>query len=185
MVQEQNDGAGGEAESPLTEYIVNIEQSENHGRALVMLIMGRRCYEDRQTDEEAPTNARGIQRLIKRISDHCRQTPDYLMADTPLKEAVFRVMLSLGNQPITPEKVSETLSEQWAMTPYPRDISPSKLQKLMDNSEYYCITRVPGPEPEVEEPEPPAEPPIDITAEVAAEAQPESASEEATGDAPE
>ena len=181
MVQEQNNGASGEAESPPAEYIVDIEQAEHHGRALAMLIMGRRCYEDRQTDEEAPTNARGIQRLIKRISDHCRQTPDYLLADTPLKEAVFRVMLSLGNQPVTPEKVSETLSEQWAMTPYPRDISPGVLKKLMDNSESYCIARVPGPEPEVEEPEPPAEPPLDITA----EAQQESASEEATVDATE
>ena len=184
MVQQQNDGAGAEAESPPAEYIVDIEQAELHGRALAMLIMGRRCYEDRQTDEEVPTTARGIQRLIKRISDHCRQTSDYLLADTPLKEAVFRVMLSLGNQPVTPEKLSETLSEQWAMTPYPRDISPGVLQKLMDNSESYCIVRVPGPEPEVEEPEPQAEPPLDITAEAAGETPQEAATEEAANDEP-
>ena len=184
MVQEKNDG-NGEAESPPAEYIVDIERAELNGRALAMLISDRRCYEDRQLEEEIPTSPRGLQRLIKRISDHCRQTSDYLVPDTPLKEAVFRVMLSLGNKPVTPERISETLSEQWAMTTYPRDISPGVIQKLMDNSEFYCIARLPGPEPEVEEPEPQAEPPLEITAEVADETPDESASEEVADEEPE
>jgi hypothetical protein len=185
MVQDKQDATNGEAESPPAEYVVDVEHAELHGRDLAMLISGRRCYEDRQTDDEVPTTPRGLQRLIKRISDHCRQTSDYLLPDTPIKEAVFRVMLSSGNAPVTPERVSETLAEQWAMTPYPRDISPAVIQKLMDHSESYCIVRVPGPEPEVEEPEPQAEPPVDTSAEVAAETPQEAPSEAVAAEDPE
>ena len=32
------------------------------------------------------------------------------------------------------------------MTPFPRDTSPQVIQRLLDNSAYYCIVAVPDPE---------------------------------------
>ncbi len=168
-MQQQTEVVKEEGDAPPPEYVVDIEQADFHGRALGMLIAGRRCYESRQADPEVPTTTRAIKKVIKRIADHCNETSDYLLPDTPLKEAVFRVMLSGGNKPVTPERVSQVLTERWAMTPYPRDISAPVIQKLMDSSESYCIVRLPGPEPEVEESEADEEPPIDIPAETASE----------------
>ncbi len=169
MMQQQTEVLKEEGDPTPPEYVVDIEQTDFHGRALGMLIAGRRCYEDRQVDPEVPTSSRDIKKVVKRIADHCQETSDYLLPDTPLKEAVFRVMLAGGNKPVTPEQVSQALTERWAMTPYPRDISAPVVQKLMDSSESYCIVRLPGPEPEVEEPEADEEPPIDIPAETASE----------------
>ena len=168
-MQQQPEVVEEEGDAPPPEYVVDIEQADFHGRALGMLIAGRRCYESRQADPEIPTSSRGLKKVIKRIADHCNETSDYLLPDTPLKEAVFRVMLAGGNKPITPGQVSQFLAERWAMTPYPRDISAPVIQKLMDSSESYCIVRLPGPEPEVEESEADEEPPIDIPAETASE----------------
>ncbi len=170
MMQQQTEVVKEEGDALPPEYVVDIEQADFHGRALGMLIAGRRCYESRQADPEVPTSSRGIKKVVKRIADHCTETSDFLLPDTPLKEAVFRVMLAGGNKPVTPEQVSQVLAERWAMTPYPRDISAPVIQKLMDSSESYCIVRVPGPEPDVEEPEADEEPPIDIPAETASEA---------------
>ncbi len=175
MMQQQTEAVNEEGNAPLPEYMVDIERADFHGRALGMLIAGRRCYESRQADPEVPTSTRAIKKVIKRIADHCNETSDYLLPDTPLKEAVFRVMLSGGNKPVTPDQVSQVLAERWAMTPYPRDISARVIQKLMDTSESYCIVRLPGPEPEVEEPEADEEPPIDIPADTASETAEEEA----------
>ncbi len=169
MMQQQAEVVKDEGDAPPPEYVVDVEQADLHGRAVGMLIAGRRCYECRQADPEVPTSSREIKKVLKRIVDHCHETSDYLLQDTPLKEAVFRVMLAGGNKPITPEQVRVILAERWAMTPYPRDISPRVLQKLMDSSESYCVVRLAGPEPEVEEPEADEEPPIDIPAETASE----------------
>ena len=158
-MMQQTEVLKAEEDAPPPEYIVDIEQADLHGRALGMLIAGRRCYESRQADPEVPTSSRAILKVVKRIADHCRETSDYLLPDTPLKEAVFRVILAGGNKPITPEQVGQVLAERWAMTPYPRDISARVIQKLMDSSESYCIVRLPGPEPEVEEPEADEAPP--------------------------
>ncbi len=169
MMQQHTEVVKEEGDTPPPEYVVDIEQADFHGRALGMLIAGRRCYESRQADPEVPASSRAMKKVIKRIADHCNGTSDYLLPDTPLKEAVFRVMLAGGNKTVTPEQVSRILAERWAMTPYPRDVSARVIQKLMDSSESYCIVRLPGPEPEVEEPEADEEPPIDIPAETASE----------------
>ena len=89
--------------------------------------------------------------FLKRIVAHCTDTPDYLLPDTPLKEAIFRVLLSRGNKPVNAEEISRELSEKWANTPYPRDVSTGVIQRLLEHSDTYCIARVPEPEPEPEE----------------------------------
>ena len=55
--------------------------------------------------------------------------------------------------PTTPDSISEILSEKWAMTAYPRDITPRVIQRLLDNSQAYGIFRILDPEPEEPEEE--------------------------------
>ncbi len=99
MMQQQTEVVKEEGDAPPPEYVVDIEQADFHGRALGMLIASRRCYESRQADPEVPTSSRAIKKVVKRIADHCNGTPDYLLPDTPLKEAVFtRWNMSLSYQ---------------------------------------------------------------------------------------
>jgi len=148
----QTETEGEENEGPQPQYYVSTETAEASNRALPLLIASRRCFMDQQADEEPPTLESDPQEFIDRIASHCKDTSDYLLPDTPLKEAVFRTILAGGNQPMTPGEISEILSDKWAMTPYPREISPAVIRKLLDTSQYYCIAQIPVPETE-EEPE--------------------------------
>ena len=173
----QGDASEDEEEKPQPQYLIDVEAADASSRSLPVMIASRRCFTCVQADEEPPSPSSDAAQYRKRIVDHCVGTEDYLLPDTPLKEAIFRVMLSRGNKPVTAQEVSQVLSEKWAMTPYPRDVAPGVIQRLMDNSESYCITRLPEPEPEPE-PEPqvaPIEdvPPSEVADEVANDASDE------------
>ena len=121
--------------------------SGGHGRSVTAVIGERRCRTHRRPELEdaAP------QDLIDQITEHCKDTSDYLLPDTPIKEAIFRVLLSNGNEPLTPDEVGQILSDRWAMSASPRDLSHWVVQRLMEHSSNYFVTRVPEPEPPPEE----------------------------------
>ena len=157
QIQAGGTDAGEEDDKPLPQYVIDIESAASHNRAITLLIGSRRCYVDQQSDGESSAADASVKQYIRRIATHCAETADFLLPDTPLKEAIFRVMLAGGNKPINAEEISEILSEKWAMTAYPRDISKEVIQKLMETGNTYCIMRL--PDPEVEEPEPVVETP--------------------------
>ena len=146
-----------EEDKPSPHYLVDADEAAARGRALPMLVASRRCYTCRDADEDKPVESTDAQPYIERIAEHCATTPDYVLPDTPLKEAIFRVMLAGSNEPKTAQDISEVLSEKWELTAYPRDVSPRVIQRVLDSSQAYGIARLPEPEPE-EEPEPEAEP---------------------------
>ena len=144
---EQESGSEGEnGEGPAGRYFIDIEMAGSRLRSLPLMVADRRCYACRQADDEDLQAISGLQPNIERIAEHCAHTPDYLPPDTPLKEGAFRVILAGGNQPMTAEEISQILAEKWEMTPFPRDLSPKVLQRLLDTSESYCIERMPEPE---------------------------------------
>ena len=155
-------GAQGEdkEEKPAPRYVVSSEVAVARGRSLALLMATRRCYTCQQADEEEPSLSSDADLFLERIVEHCGQTSDYLLPDIPLKEAIFRTILARRNEPTTPEEISQLFSEQWAMAPYPREVSPGVIQRLLDHSESYCIVKVAEPEPaETSEPEESSEEP--------------------------
>ena len=152
-----SDENGGEEEHVLPKYLIDFDAGTTAGRSIPMLIASRRCYLCQQVDEDAPTDLEP-QQFIDRITEHCAAERDYLLADTPLKEAIFRVLLANGNEPMDAEEISAVLTEKWAMTPFPRNTAADVIGRIADNSRSYCIARVPEPEPEIiaveQEPEP-------------------------------
>ena len=82
--------------------------------------------------------------LVMQIVYQVAETEDYLLPDTPLKEAIFRVLLANDNKPMGPQSISSVLEEKWQLSPYPRDISASTITKLLDHSDPYCIVRTAG-----------------------------------------
>ena len=167
------EGAQGEDdEKPQPTYFIDPELAEATKRSLSLLVASKRCYLCQQADEQEVPPSPDAQPYIDRIVEHCSLTADYLLADTPLKEAIFKVILAGGNEPKTAEEISQVLSEKWAMAPYPRQLEPWVIQRLLDNSQSYCISRVPEPEPE----EPPEEAVVAVE-ETPAESEGEAAAE--------
>ena len=150
-------------EKPPPRYFVDVEAANAQNRALPVLIASRRCHACQQADDEQPSASSDVKPYAERIAEHCGQTSDYLLPDTPLKEAIFRVLLAGSNEPMTADEISQIFTEKWELTAYPRDVSPGVIQRLLDHSESYCIARL--PEPEAEEGDEAEETPDDPPAE--------------------
>ena len=133
-ITQQND----EADS-YRPFFISEEHAAGAGAALPLMIANRLGYMDRQALEEEPTAGSDIQPLIDLIVASSSNDTDYLLPDTPLKEALFRILLANGNEPMTAEQISEILNERWAMSAYPRNLSPHVINRILEHSANYCI----------------------------------------------
>ena len=147
-IERKNGPPDENGDGPLHRYFVDAELAETGHRALSLMIAGKRCFVCQQADEEKPSASADVNPYIKRIVQHCSQESDYMLPDTPIKEAIFRVLLSGGKKLMNAQEISDILSEKWALTAYPRDISRRVIQRLLEHSESYCIAQVPEPESE-------------------------------------
>ena len=129
-------------------FVISEEQAARIGAALPLIIADRLGYMDRQALEEEPTPDSDIQPYIDLIVASSSHDADYLLPDTPLKEALFRLILANGNQPMTPDQISETLTQRWAMSAYPRNLSPHVINRILENSANYCIIPLDSPDEE-------------------------------------
>lgn len=130
-----------EAAASERKYEISESAAEETGRSLPLLVHRRLCWMCRQESEGlAEALASEPDEFMEKISDHCSQEPDYLLPDTPMKEAVFRIILSRRNAPSTAAEISETLSEKWMATQFQRDTTPRVITRLLDSArDYYCI----------------------------------------------
>lgn len=144
-ITQQND----ETESNRT-FVISEEHAASVGAALPLMIANRLGYMDRQALEEDPTADSDIQPLIDLIVASSSGDADYLLPDTPLKEALFRIILANGNEPMSAERISEILNERWAMSAYPRNLSAHVINRLLENSANYCIVPVEQPKEDEE-----------------------------------
>ncbi len=124
-------------------YFIDPERAGASGRSLPVLVANRLCYMCRQGYEDEQIVTSDPQDFIDLIVGHCSSEQDFLLPDTPMKEAIFRIILNNSNEPMTAEEISADLSSRWPMT---RITSPEVIQRLLDNSTYYCIGPVPVPE---------------------------------------
>jgi hypothetical protein len=127
---------------PAIKYHIDTDTTEGPA-SISLIISDRRCYQCQQGEDFEEVIQKNPAELIEQINAHCATTSDYLLPDTPLKEAVFRLILAGGNQPIDAEEVSKDLTERWAMSAYPRDVSPTIARRLLDNGEAYGIAALP------------------------------------------
>ena len=127
-------------------YYIDLDGAAERGQSMVAIIAARKCYEHRSVADSTGDSKPAAH--VKEIAGHCADTADYLLPDTPLKEAIFRLLLAGGNKETTAAEVSQGLEARWTMSSYPRIISPDVIGRLLANSSSYGIVAVPEPEPE-------------------------------------
>ncbi len=125
-----------------TRYHIDLAGADERGRALKYMIAARGGYIFQQSMAESVIDEMDPQDLIQQIVDQVANTSDYLLPDTPLKEAVFRVIIANSNEPMTAEEVSKMLKEKWSLSPYPREVSSEVIEKILPTCQSYCIVAV-------------------------------------------
>ena len=127
-------------------YNVDIDGERISGGSAAALVATRRCRDCIELDDGDLTGDPA--EAIAMIAEHCSNTSDYLLDDTPLREAVFRLILEGGNEPRSAEEISEALIGRWSSNPA-RDISAGVVGRLLEHGRSYRL--VPFEEPEEEE----------------------------------
>ena len=121
-------------------YFLSLDFANDKRRSLPLIVYGRQCRICRREVEIEQAIFASAQYFMEVIVERCSHEPDYLLPDTPMKEAIFRVLLASGNKRMTAEEISDILSLKWAITPFPRDTSPLVIRRLLESArDYYCI----------------------------------------------
>lgn len=124
-------------------YYADIDGERISGGSAAALVATRRCRDCIELDDGDLTG--DPVEAVAMIAEHCSTTADYLLDDTPLREAVFRVILEGGNEPRTAEEIGEALVSRWSSNPS-RDISARVVARLLDHGRSYRLVPVEEPE---------------------------------------
>lgn len=79
---------------------------------------------------------------VVQIRDCCSKSRDYIRPNMPLREAVFRVILANGNQPLDAEEICQQL-EWMGYGERARFISPATIQRLLGYDSFYGFVTAP------------------------------------------
>lgn len=75
------------------------------------------------------------------IAECCGNDPSFITPFTPTAEALFRLFLAEGNQPMTPAQLEEELKARLGYSRGYRDTSAATIQRLLENTTSYGFRR--------------------------------------------
>lgn len=123
-------------------YNVSTSLAIDQNRSLPTLLTSRLDYITQGGIDPNPPAESDIAPILDLLANVSSTKDDYLLPDTPLKEAIFRVILANHNQPMSAIEISKDLSRRWAETTNSRDLSANVIEKLLANSKTYCISAI-------------------------------------------
>ena len=96
---------------------------------------------DRAATEPPDAQQRAALPGFAEIRRHCSKESGYLTAETPVIEALFRIFLANGNQPIDLDTIREQLAAYVPPGERPRSYTPELLQRLLETDNRYGLRR--------------------------------------------
>ena len=125
-------------------FMIDVERLAAQGRSLQLLLLHRRCASCWGTLIQEPAQGLNIDAAehLEQIARQCSGTPDFIHPELPVMEAVFRILLSNVNVPMTVEAIYETLRERWLDSPNPRTPSLEQLYRLLSGDTFYGIREI-------------------------------------------
>ncbi len=135
MSEEANDELDGER------WFIDLDWYQANKRsfsAIAQHCLCDKCRQDLKTDGgEIPAD-----KLLATIKDCCSKQPDFIIAELPILESVFRILLTNGNRPVSMKELGEKLSE-WRGG-YPSSNAGEKLSRLLASDSFYGLRRYQG-----------------------------------------
>ena len=129
-------------------YAIDPAWYEQRQVSLAYVAHLRRCQDCR---EGRPPAGKGRKRAKKdpgwedemgAITSCCSQKSGYITAQTPLLEAVFRLLLKSGNRPLSTQEMHQGIQEAWVAGITPRDPSLPHLRRLLSRQDAYGLRRL-------------------------------------------
>ena len=121
-------------------YQVSTSLANEQNRSLPALLTSRLDYVTQGGVDQNPSADSNIAPILDLLANVSSTKDDYLLPDTPLKEAIFRVILANKNKPMSANEISEQLSNRWSESTNSRNISANVIERLLSNRQTYCIS---------------------------------------------
>jgi hypothetical protein len=152
-----------EAQEITTErYHIEPQWFDAHGRSFVTFVASRMCADTQaklgtEVEERVATVDKTGKVVFERqmvpfgsnpfkiIRECCSHTKGYISGALPLQEALFRVLLASGNQPMSVEELKDQLDEWYASSGRRRYVELATIKRLMDHDRFYGFRRIDTP----------------------------------------
>jgi len=135
-------------------YYIDENWYNEHSRSFRTMALERLCDSCKhklgtETQERVPTiDARGrvvfelrsvpfAQNPLSVIRSCCSKRREYISGETPLAEAIFRVMLASGNQPMESDRLREEMNAYVGMGERPQAITSELIERVIQHDDYY------------------------------------------------
>ena len=118
------------------QWAIDLNWLKNNNRSFHILARGVLCPKCRKklnadTIEVKPSD------LIKAVHDCCSKTDNFITADLPFQESIFRIFLANGNKPLKLEELGEQLTKRRGADMHRTSVA--FLLRLIQNDDYYGI----------------------------------------------
>lgn len=155
-VLHHDDAPQAEPESP--RYYIDERWYTDHNKSFRTVAQARMCPSCRkklgtEVQERVPTvdnRGRVVYEMravpfasnpLSEIRKHCSKEADYITAETPIMEAIFRVFLASANQPVDIAGILEQLSTYVPASERPRTYGPEVIERLLESPNQYGLRR--------------------------------------------
>jgi hypothetical protein len=118
-------------------WSIDLSWFAQHNRSFATLARDSLCKDCRK--ELSGGKERSDSALLQKISKCCSNGLDFISAQQPLMESVFRAFLASGNQPLTLEQLGQLLSERRGGSRTPE----ATLLRMLQTDRYYGLRPVP------------------------------------------
>lgn len=116
-------------------YFIDLHWFEQNGRSFATLARSRLCsskHSQHSTVEASP-------KLLATLKDCCSKREGFFSPDLPLRELIFRLLLSTGNEPLELGQIAEKLKDWLLQAGDIRDASLSRLKRIIGSDQYYGL----------------------------------------------
>ena len=80
--------------------------------------------------------------LIREIREFHADTGDFIRADMPIQEILFRTLLTQGNEPMSLSQLHRELTGRWSSPVRPISIDHERLRRVLNADTYYGFAEV-------------------------------------------
>ena len=119
--------------NPLRRYHLDVA---GRGAALYTLVVRTKCPRHQLKENERSISQTSVRKHIKEVRECCASMADYLASGRLLKDAVFRVVLSEYDRPLTAQEISDELDNRWPTSKL--DLSPRVIERILDDDPNYA-----------------------------------------------
>ena len=122
-------------------FAIDPKRIEAFGRSVAVIVGDRLCEGARAKLKPGNWRNRSFKELRKLVRDQCAEDNDYLSAQAPVLEAVFRLLLVMPEEPVSLSELHIQLTHLWMTSPWPRHITIEALDQVLARDNYYGIVR--------------------------------------------